>query len=1453
MIVWVLFLLFGLVAGRGRIYEVPPGYPSKLRIGVLSTRGVARDQAEFGPLFGPGGFIEQELQKTDPAMTVEMQMMLFSTAYEYVESTDPAKRVDFVFVDPSLHMCFSSEFNVNFLLTRRTKIRLQNGTEVALGQKGGVIFRLAERTDIATLEDVRGKIIDSNDLTALGGHQTQWLELQDVGVNILGRDVRQLRFVRDEAEVVNNVLAGRADVGFVTTGTIEELVNDGQVPAGRLVPVHLDALAIQDNYPLPVSSGLYPEWGFGSLEHVPLPIQIMVRAALLQLRETDAAAQAGRFFGWDVPLSYTKVRNLQEKLRLTDNQGTCKRSFQGYESVVCPPGFAKKSKAVVEATASDVDLPCPDGYECFREPCLELPDIPFTVHVELRRSVTSNEEPPAIGGRCGLMDVCQAIEQGDELVITVVDEAALIHTSTDIPRPDTVEVRVHAPEGDRCTDPARPGELVPCQANTILRSAALTSPARRQLAASPQAIPVRAIAGTNPRQVLAQLSFTLNATGTAVVEVLIDDVQAPSSPTLVSIAPKDCSATLAGALPDGAGTCVCPAGTQPQGASCQPETNWYDSIGGSGGGVGVVVGSVLVAIAIMAAVAGFVWRRARRGQYLIDPQDLVFCDPPILLGCSSTGLLLRAELRGAPVTVRQLYLSESTAPEPARRFGRSARYEELYNEVSASGHAAAKNSPKTPRSVVSFFEQAEVANSGRPAAVHQSSRLRKSSMFMDRAEGEHAPTRRSEHINEHEGPSRANTRREKRQTDSAACVPTNFHSDNLDSQQKPGQLASSYPGSTCPDDSCPGNSGRGSAPGTSLGKVLRNGSQDLHHKPPPPPVVRVPALGDSREPETLPGTSTASSHGNGAPKPLPGSVAGSTFGDDDDLEAGSPRPDNIQVSHAKSGKIVPLEGAKSFAVARGPKKAAPLANSIKQVLAQEMRERVRVRHPNVVTVLGGVAEDPPCVVYEDVEYGTLRGFLKDTAANLSVSHCAALLFGVANGMSFLHKSQPQVLHGNLTAEWVMLTGSLKPLVSNVTITDEWRRLLLAKRNNAPPGPHIAPELYSDDKVCSAEGDVYAFAFLMAEVFAVLDTAAAKSSAGGDGRQSDINELSGRDFLGETKHRVQIVSEGSGDTLRFRPLPPTKMPEAARQLMLECCHRNPARRPDFDDIAERLGVLCGGKDTLAQLLMWNTAAQDRRHGNLPPKIAHMLAQGQDVEPEKHEEVTIVFTDIVGYTDMSAKLDPKQISDTLGVLFAKFDALCDKHGIWRVEIIGDAFMGAGNLHEKAPDHALRVCRWALDAVKAAAEVPVCPAHPEMGNIRIRVGLHCGPVTASVFIGAQGARFALFGDTVNVAARMESLSREGCVQLSSTARKIVDKQLAVEQGRLKRLNSSVTSLNALAEMASGSSEGLPSVWPASLMLRERGPIQVKGKGMMTTHWLLVPGGNDPDGMADHDTTGK
>ncbi|HEY0988110.1 MAG TPA: adenylate/guanylate cyclase domain-containing protein [Kofleriaceae bacterium] len=212
-----------------------------------------------------------------------------------------------------------------------------------------------------------------------------------------------------------------------------------------------------------------------------------------------------------------------------------------------------------------------------------------------------------------------------------------------------------------------------------------------------------------------------------------------------------------------------------------------------------------------------------------------------------------------------------------------------------------------------------------------------------------------------------------------------------------------------------------------------------------------------------------------------------------------------------------------------------------------------------------------------------------------------------------------------------------------------------------------------------------------------------------------------------------------------------------------------------------------------------AALDRAHQRseelllniLPPSIARRLKLSGGTIADDFAGVTVLFADIVGFTAMSSRLAPERVVDMLNELFCRFDDVAGSLGLEKIKTIGDCYMVAGGLPEPRPDHAEAVAEMALHMLDIIEDMAAQSGEP----LTIRIGIHSGPVVAGV-IGKRKFIYDLWGDTVNIASRMESHGLPGAIQLSAASRALLD---------------------------------------GKFQLRLRGAIEIKGKGEMET-WLLT-----------------
>ncbi|KAL1138257.1 hypothetical protein AAG570_009946 [Ranatra chinensis] len=199
--------------------------------------------------------------------------------------------------------------------------------------------------------------------------------------------------------------------------------------------------------------------------------------------------------------------------------------------------------------------------------------------------------------------------------------------------------------------------------------------------------------------------------------------------------------------------------------------------------------------------------------------------------------------------------------------------------------------------------------------------------------------------------------------------------------------------------------------------------------------------------------------------------------------------------------------------------------------------------------------------------------------------------------------------------------------------------------------------------------------------------------------------------------------------------------------------------------------------------------------LPPSVAQRLKHTMQVPAEFYEAVTIYFSDIVGFTEIAASCTPLEVVMFLNKVYKLFDALIEKYDVYKVETIGDSYMVASGLPVRnGRRHVSEMATMALDLLDASARFRRAPRGQ---RLQIRSGVHTGPVVAGI-VGTKMPRYCLFGDTVNTASRMEST------------------------GEALKIHISLEMKKALDEVGGFTTE-------------HRGFVDIKGKGVLDTYWLL------------------
>ncbi len=188
--------------------------------------------------------------------------------------------------------------------------------------------------------------------------------------------------------------------------------------------------------------------------------------------------------------------------------------------------------------------------------------------------------------------------------------------------------------------------------------------------------------------------------------------------------------------------------------------------------------------------------------------------------------------------------------------------------------------------------------------------------------------------------------------------------------------------------------------------------------------------------------------------------------------------------------------------------------------------------------------------------------------------------------------------------------------------------------------------------------------------------------------------------------------------------------------------------------------------------------------LPEETAAELKANGAVKAKKYDAVTVLFTDFKGFTSYSEKLSPEALVETIGFYFSKFDAIIEKYGLEKIKTIGDAYMCAGGLHDNTKDHAHRMVSAAFEIAACVEEAKKDVAASEL-TFDIRIGINTGPVVAGV-VGTKKFAYDIWGDTVNVASRMESMSEPGQINISENTYALIKEDADCEyRGKIQVKN--------------------------------------------------------------------
>ncbi|XP_046575991.1 retinal guanylyl cyclase 2-like [Haliotis rubra] len=483
---------------------------------------------------------------------------------------------------------------------------------------------------------------------------------------------------------------------------------------------------------------------------------------------------------------------------------------------------------------------------------------------------------------------------------------------------------------------------------------------------------------------------------------------------------------------------------------------------------------------------------------------------------------------------------------------------------------------------------------------------------------------------------------------------------------------------------------------------------------------------------------------------------------------------------------------------------------VKSKIMTHVRILRDMRHENLNPCVG-LLVDPvkSSLVMEYCSRGSLEDVIHNEDIKLDWDFKLSLLSDLVRGLRYIHGS-PLRCHGNLKSRNCVIDSRWQLRITDYGLPGFFTAL---KQNRTDLEPYdllwTSPEHLRDPTLMTKgneKADIFSLGIIMQEVALRSEP---YSSTG----------LTPEAIIAKVKKPPPLI----------RPsVSPQAVPPQYIQIMKQAWSEMPEMRPTIEDVYDQFKKITGGKkanivDTMFHMLEKysndleeivaerTTQLEEEKKKTdqllfrmLPPTVAESLKLGRPVEAESFEETTIYFSDIVGFTTISAMSTPMQVVDLLNDLYTMFDATIDNYDVYKVETIGDAYMVSSGLPVRNGNrHAGEISTMALDLLSQCGKFTI--RHMPDVPMRLRIGLHSGSCVAGV-VGLTMPRYCLFGDTVNTASRMESTGSAFRIHVSQQCKEVLD----ILGGYL---------------------------------LQFRGETELKGKGKAPTYWLVGKEGFDKE----------
>ncbi|CAD5225468.1 unnamed protein product [Bursaphelenchus okinawaensis] len=475
---------------------------------------------------------------------------------------------------------------------------------------------------------------------------------------------------------------------------------------------------------------------------------------------------------------------------------------------------------------------------------------------------------------------------------------------------------------------------------------------------------------------------------------------------------------------------------------------------------------------------------------------------------------------------------------------------------------------------------------------------------------------------------------------------------------------------------------------------------------------------------------------------------------------------------------------------------------------KELRELRMLEHPNLNRFLGmTVGNGNLYILWRYCERGSIENFIEDYKDKIDDRIIHSMISQIVEALYFIHNSPYSPL-AVLSADSCVVNDRFEVKVQYCGMNNIKKLELFDDSNRKTL--YVAPEILrrpNRNIEGSKEGDIYSFGILTSQI-------ATKTSVW----RMKEKDLTVEEILFRVRQRTVPLERPS-----VQRADGLEMDARLESLILQCYSEEPAARPDIRLVRDRIRCLEGNSKKsnfmdymfalmentavdLEQQVQYRTAelVEEQRRAEvllnrmMPQKIVELLRKGESITPEVYENATVYFSDVVGFTILSSKSTPLQVINFLNNMYTISDDIIERHKVYKVETIGDGLHCVSGIPTRnGNDHVKDICDMAL-AIREGVKSLRMP-HLPSEMIQIRLGIHSGACVTGI-VGMTAPRYCVFGDTVNLAAKMESTGKPSQIQISFVTKNLIDQH-----------------------------------FPTLYKTEHRGEVYIKNRDPVETYWLL------------------